>query len=113
LTVDYRASRPPDVDAAFLAEADAEMELFKQEQRRGELSALHGLRVRVPEDLLDHPVLREVWYAGAWLGQQLDAAGCPLPERKELCVCHGRLSVGRDPWACARSVLDSYRQEGG
>jgi hypothetical protein len=56
--------------------------------------------------------LRErCYFPGAWLGEQLKAAGCPEDEARDRCFAAGqRMFTASDSWAVAVACLDVYHQ---
>jgi hypothetical protein len=91
--------RPPEIDAEFIAGCDAEMRRAPAEKAVPDC----------PDFLFDEPSFKEIWYAGAWLGNRLDELGCPLKIRKSVCFRHGQLSFSGDPWKAADACLRAFR----
>lgn len=63
----------------------------------------------MPASYSEQPILREVMYAGAWLGEQLKAEGCPDVLITRMQYTAGGLSFGRDPWEVMQEVLTAYK----
>jgi hypothetical protein len=64
----------------------------------------------VPVFLLDMPMFKEVFCAGAWLEEELVAAGCPEDMVGDICFANGQRSAFRpDPWSIAEQSLERYR----
>ncbi len=55
------------------------------------------------------PAIREVCYAGAWLGEELEKLGCPEDLLVRIQFTAGRLSFGRDAWTAHQKVLEAYK----
>lgn len=96
--------RPTDLDSELVPFCDREMDKYRRDPLRDT-----GTLPYIPIKLLDDPVFREIWYAGCWLGRQLEALKCPLETRRRLCRDHGFKSLGKDTWSVAQSVLDEFR----
>lgn len=58
----------------------------------------------------NNTVLREVCYAGQWLGEQLAKLNCPEEYNIRIVFTAGQLAVGRDPWDVVDKLLTAYKQ---
>jgi hypothetical protein len=67
------------------------------------------LLLSLPKDLMESPVLREVCYAGCWLGEQLDQLQCPAEFIIRIQWHAGKLSFGRDAWDVHQKMLLDYQ----
>jgi hypothetical protein len=57
------------------------------------------------------PVPPDVWYAGCWLGRELEAAGCPDELRSDItAACGQRQAYSNDPWQTAVDTLENYKK---
>lgn len=65
----------------------------------------------VAESVLVNPLLREVMYAGLWLGEQLLELNCAPEKIVRLQFTAGHLSFGRDIWEVHQEILDDYRND--
>ena len=55
------------------------------------------------------PELKEIFYAGFWLMQELDELGAEDHIIVQIQYTHGSLSYNNDPWKVAKELLDSYK----
>lgn len=62
----------------------------------------------LPQSLVQSPIIREVMYAGTWLMEQLEKAGCPDILIARIQFTAGKLCFGRDPWQVHTSILNDY-----
>ena len=62
----------------------------------------------LPEALRQQPLLREVLYAGLWLGEQLEKTDLSIENQARLRYTAGQLSFGKDPWQVHQEMWDDY-----
>jgi hypothetical protein len=62
----------------------------------------------VPKFLTQAPLVREVFYAGYWLGEKLLAAGCSEELAVRIGYLGGQLSFGKNPWQVHQELWDDY-----
>lgn len=65
----------------------------------------------LPEELRNTSLVREVCYAGMWLGEQLEILDCPEDYNVRIIYTAGKLSFGRDPWEVAQTLLKGYQDQ--
>jgi hypothetical protein len=64
---------------------------------------------KIPEKVLQEPLLMEVMYAGLWLVEQLQALRCPDEYIVRIQYTAGAASFGREPWEIHQFYLDAYK----
>lgn len=64
---------------------------------------------RIPKYFTDMPELREVCYAGLYLGEQLEKLECPEALIVRIQYSAGKSSFGNDVWEVHLSVLEKYK----
>lgn len=62
----------------------------------------------LPKELLSSLVIREVCYAGLWLGEELEKADCPESVITQIQYTAGKISFGRDIWEVHQNILEQY-----
>jgi hypothetical protein len=65
--------------------------------------------LRIPIGVVALPLLREVMYAGLWLGEQLQLLACNELLIVRIQYTAGQLSFGRDPWEVVQELLTAYK----
>lgn len=63
---------------------------------------------KIPNELIDEPILKEVCLAGMWLSEKLDELGCPNEMITRIQFGAGKHSYGRDIWMVHKQFLDDY-----
>ena len=63
----------------------------------------------IPEGFADLILLREVIYAGLWLGEQLLQLKCNPALITRILYTAGGLSFGKDPWVIHQEMLRAYQ----
>ena len=53
--------------------------------------------------------LRQVYFSGWWLEDELKTLGCNAKQVEDLCFAHGQHCFGRDPWTMAQFILQGYK----
>lgn len=66
---------------------------------------------KIPKHLSAEPLIREVCFAGLWMAEELEKAGCPEYLITRIQFAAGRLSFGRDPWEVSKTILDNYKND--
>jgi hypothetical protein len=61
------------------------------------------------EALTQNPIIRELCFAGLWLGEELQKLECPDEMIVRIQYTAGKLSFGRDPWETHQKTLESYK----
>src|SRR5271170_4168746 len=64
---------------------------------------------KIPEEILQEPLLMEVMYAGLWLVEQLKELKCPDEYIVRIQYTAGAASFGREPWEIHQYYLDAYK----
>lgn len=64
---------------------------------------------RIPQSLINSPLIREVCYAGCWLAEELEELKCPEHLIVRIQHAAGKLSFGRDIWEVHQFVLNEYK----
>lgn len=64
---------------------------------------------KIPEKILEEPLLIEVMYAGLWLTEQLRNLKCPDEYIVRIQYTAGAASFGREPWEIHQYYLDAYK----
>ncbi len=64
--------------------------------------------VNLPKFLTQSPLVREVFYAGLWLGEKLREAGCSEANAVKIGYLGGQLSFGHNPWQVHQELWDDY-----
>lgn len=67
------------------------------------------LLLSFPKNFINHPILKEVIYAGLWLSDRLIELLCPEDIQVRIQYHAGRVSFGRDPWDVHQEILESYK----
>jgi hypothetical protein len=63
------------------------------------------------EQVLQHPIFKEVLLAGKWLSEQLSLLQCQEELIVRITYTAGQLSFGRsDPWEIVENLLQQYQQ---
>lgn len=57
----------------------------------------------------NNPIIREVCYAGLWLSESLEKAGCPEFLMGRILWTAGKLSYGRDIWEVHQDILEKFK----
>lgn len=65
----------------------------------------------LPEELANNETIKEVCYAGQWLGEQLASLYCSEDYMESIIHTAGKLSFGRDPWDIAERLFKAYRND--
>ncbi len=60
-------------------------------------------------DFLESIVLKEVCFAGLYLGEQLEELGCAEDLIFRIQFTAGKLSFGREPWQIHLEILSDYK----
>lgn len=63
----------------------------------------------IPKELVQQAIVREVFYAGLYLSEQLEKLECPAELLVRIQFSAGKYSFGRDPWAAHLEILDLYK----
>jgi len=63
----------------------------------------------MPQAYLDQPLIREVCYAGMWLCEELEKAGCNELLITRIQFTAGQLSFGHNPWTVHQEMLEAYK----
>lgn len=70
-------------------------------------------RLMAGMSLSDAAFAERTFHTGAWLGEQLSAAGCPESIWRDICFANGqRCAFSPDPWAEAVAALDQWKATG-
>ena|ERR1700677_274066 len=64
---------------------------------------------KIPEKILQEPLLMEVMRAGLWLVEQLQLLQCPSEYIIRIQYTAGGASFGRDPWEIHQYYLQAYQ----
>jgi hypothetical protein len=64
---------------------------------------------KIPEKVLQEPLLMEVLYAGLYLVEQLKLLQCPDEYIVRIQYTAGAASFGREPWEIHQFYLDAYK----
>lgn len=59
--------------------------------------------------IASNSVIREVCFAGLWLGEELEKLECPEDLIIRIQEAAGRLSFGRETWEVCQKVLEDYK----
>jgi len=62
----------------------------------------------LPAVVASNLLIKEVCYAGQWLGEQLKALDCSEEYIVRIVFTAGKLSFGRDPWDVSVTLLRAY-----
>ena len=63
----------------------------------------------VPVSMSQHPIIREVCYAGQWLADKLTELNCPDHLIGRMMYTAGKLCFGRkDPWEVHQDILNRF-----
>jgi hypothetical protein len=57
----------------------------------------------------EQPLMRELMYAGCWLGEQLKQEGCNDVLIVRIQYTVGQLFFGHDPWEVAQEMFMAYK----
>lgn len=63
----------------------------------------------ISKSLLNSDTIKEVCYAGFYLGEELDKLNCPAELIVRIQFTAGTLSFGRDPWDISMDMLEKYK----
>lgn len=63
----------------------------------------------LPPLLAANPLIREVCYAGQWLGEELDKLKCPDDIVIRILFTAAQLAFGRDIWEVHQQMLTAYK----
>jgi hypothetical protein len=63
----------------------------------------------IPDEIKNSVIIREVCYAGFWLGEELEKLHCPEDISVRIRYTGGQLSFGRDPWDVHMNILEQYK----
>lgn len=63
----------------------------------------------ITPELTSQPIIMELLYAGSWLCEELEKAGCPEEFIGRIQTTAGKIAFGRDIWQVHLDMLDKYK----